>query len=98
MDDISLEKITNNGNGSRSQMILHFDTRLGMAQVTIRTGLGTEIDQLFIRDDLDMRSFLKSADLSAYNESEREYIRCVCAIVCRMAYDSKKPDFDKHKL
>ena len=36
------------------------------------------------------------ADLMTFTGLNRKYIKFVCAIVWRMVYDSKKPDFDKY--
>ena len=40
---------------------------------------------------------INEPDLMMFTSAERKYIKRVCAIVWRMVYDSKKPDFDEHK-
>jgi len=47
--------------------------------------------------ELDMEELINEPDLMMFTSAERKYIKCVCAIVWRMVYDSKKPDFDKYK-
>jgi len=48
-------------------------------------------------EGLDMEELINEPDLMMFTGSERKYIKRVCAIVCRMVYDSKKPDFEKYK-
>jgi len=64
---------------------------------TKRHGL-FEVGADIVENEIELIEFFDEPALDTFSESERKYIRCVCAIVCRIGYDSKHPDFDKHKL
>ena len=84
MDRIKFIRVTT----GISEDVISFQTK--------RHGL-FEVGVDIVYSGIEINEFFDEPNLDTFSESERKYIRCVCAIVWRMVYDSKKPDFDKYK-